>query len=63
MFEPMTTIQRLKDKIAALADVLFCHRAIYAGLSLCHGSACIVTEKPELYGPMAALYAILALRG
>ena len=45
------------------ANLLFCHRVIYAGLSVCHGSGCVITEKPELYGPMAVLYALLALRG
>jgi len=43
--------------------ILLHHRAIYAGLSACHGWGCLLTGKPELYGPMAVLYAILALRG
>lgn len=52
-----------KTKLLSVCAAVFCHRAIYAGLSACHGSGCLITEKPELYGPMAVLYAILALRG
>ncbi|MEM7529607.1 MAG: hypothetical protein AAF416_18380 [Pseudomonadota bacterium] len=60
MFELLKTWRtRLRTAFA----FVFCHRAIYAGLSACHGSGCLITEKPELYGPMAVLYAILALRG
>lgn len=53
----------LKIWAVKVIGILLCHRAIYTGLSVCHGSGCIITEKPELYGPMAVLYAILALRG
>ena len=60
MFELLTT---LKMRVLKLCALLLCHRAIYAGLSACHGWGCLITEKPELYGPMAVLYAILALRG
>ena len=60
MFELLTT---LKMRVLRLFALLFCHRVIYAGLSACHGAGCLITEKPELYGPMAVLYAILALRG
>lgn len=60
MFELLT---KLKTLALMLCATLFCHRAIYAGLSCCHGAGCWLTDKPELYGPMAALYAILAFRG
>ena len=60
MFE---LLKKPKFWVQKLSAILFCHRAIYFGLSTCHGSACWITERPELYGPMAALYAILALRG
>lgn len=56
-------IETLKNGVASFCAIFLCHRAIYAGLSVCHGSGCVLTEKPELYGPMAALYAILALKG
>lgn len=59
MFEPT----KLKTRAIKAVGILLCHRAIYTGLSICHGSGCVITEKPELYGPMAVLYAILALRG
>ena len=63
MFELMTRLNKVKAAFLWVASLLFCHRMIYLALSLCHGSGCLITEKPELYGPMAALYAILALRG
>lgn len=53
----------LVAKVASLCLVLLCHRAIYAGLAVCHSSGCWLTGKPELYGPMAVLYTILALKG
>lgn len=54
---------KLKFWASTLCVSLFCHRSIYAGLSACHAMGCWVTDKPELYGPISALYAILALRG
>ena len=60
MFELLTT---LKIGVLKLCALLLCHRAIYAGQSACHVSGCLITEMPELYGPVAVLYAILALRG
>ena len=59
MFERLN----LRRRLLAVGRTLVCHRAIYAGLFACHMSGCFIAEKPELYGPMAALYAILALRG
>lgn len=53
------TLKKAQSMFAALV----CHRAIYAGLSACHGSGCLITDKPELYGPIALLYAVLAARG
>ena len=63
MFELKERLATLKAAIERLLAVLTCHRAIYTGLAACHGSACFIAQKPELYGTMAALYAILALRG
>ena len=63
MFELKERLTTLKTALAHLFAVLTCHRAIYTGLAACHGSGCLITQKPELYGPMAVLYAILALRG
>jgi hypothetical protein len=51
------------SSLAPLFGVLTCHRAIYTGLAACHGSACLMTDKPGLYALMAALYSILAVRG
>ena len=40
-----------------------CHHALYGGLTACHGWAAYATQKPEIYVPMAVLYAVLAWRG
>lgn len=53
----------MKTAVVKTFEVLVSHRAIHAGLSACHGMGCVITDRPELYGPLAALYAILALRG
>ena len=47
----------------SLLSAVFAHRVLYAALAFCHASGCLVTEKPELYGPMAVLYGILSVRG
>lgn len=49
--------------LASLVGVLTCHRTIYMGLAACHGSVCLVTDKPTLYALMAILYSVLAARG
>lgn len=49
--------------LKSISAWLLCHRAIYTGLALCHVAGCIQTGEPELYGLMAILYALLALRG
>ena len=59
----MLMFVKLKRFAFACGKALYCHRAIYVGLACCHGSGCILTGKPELYGPMAVLYALLALKG
>lgn len=56
-------LMKLKSWGALFCALLLCHRTLYAGLAACHGMGCLVTGKPELYGPMALLYALLALRG
>jgi hypothetical protein len=48
---------------SSLAKALFCHQVIYSGLAFCHVAACFLEGKAEIYGPMAALYAVLALKG
>jgi len=63
MFELLKLLTLPRNPAATLIQALFCHRAIYAGLALCHGSACLITSEPALYGTMAVLYAILAVRG
>lgn len=52
-------LERLKKAI----NVALCHHSLYGGLTGCHGFAAWVTDKPEVYLPMAALYAVLAIRG
>lgn len=63
MFELKKKLNELKTYCLLQVQQLFCHRMISAGLSVCHGAGCLITEKPYLYGPMALLYAIEALRG
>lgn len=63
MFKLKKIQTTLKSRVVSWGEFLFCHRALYTGLSICHGLGCILTEKPELYGPMAFFYVILAYRG
>jgi len=63
MLKLKSRLENLKTAINQHCERVLCHRVIYAGLSLCHGSGCVITDKPELYAPMAALYAILIWRG
>lgn len=60
--------QKAYEKIAESASrawlrTLTCHRAIYSGLVVCHCFGIFLTEKPMLYGPIAFLYSVLAIRG
>jgi len=63
MFEPRRRLNSLKAAITSIVRRLLCHRMIYAGLAVCHAFGCVITGKPELYGSMAVLYAILAVLG
>jgi len=64
MIEPFKNYSNAASAaLIALFGVLTCHRSIYTGLAACHGSACLLTDKPTLYAMMAALYSILAIRG
>lgn len=63
MFELLKFLTPPRTLAVKLVQSLFCHRAIYAELAICHGSACLTTGEPALYGTMAVLYAILAVRG
>ncbi|MGZ0189685.1 MAG: hypothetical protein ACKVH0_17055 [Alphaproteobacteria bacterium] len=63
MVELKKRLTILKTTVMHLLPVLPRHRIIYLGLATCHGSGSLITQKPEFYGPMAVLYAILALRG
>lgn len=60
-------MKTLKDTLThalrSVAGAALCHRGLYGQLSGCHGFAAYATGKPEIYLPMAALYAVLALRG
>jgi len=53
----------LNKWVRCAVGVLTCHRALYLGLSGCHGMGCWITGKPELYGPMALLYGVMAWKG
>lgn len=56
-------IKKLNSMVIKICAALLCHRMIYAGLTACHGTASILSDKPALYAAMAVLYAILAIRG
>lgn len=60
MSELLTNLKKLLLRFCA---IISCHRSLYAALSASHGMGCVITNKPELYGPMAALYVILAFKG
>lgn len=63
MVEFKKKVASFKAAMKRAVPFLTCHRAVYAGLAACHGSGCVVTQKPELYGPMAILYLVLVFRG
>jgi hypothetical protein len=58
-YDPMFELKTFARWLAILVS----HRAIYAALAACHGAASLTTEKPALYGTMAVLYGMLALKG
>lgn len=53
---------KLKTIVQRYYPILLSNRTIYAGLTVCHGVAASVTEKPEIYVPMAMLYALKTLK-
>lgn len=55
--------EHLKRKAVEAAYKVLSHRVIYGGLSACHGMAALITDKPEVYWPIAALYSLLVVRG
>jgi hypothetical protein len=56
-------LNHIRTNAAALWARITTHRALYAGLSMAHAQGCWLTEYPQLYAPMAVLYAVLAWRG
>jgi hypothetical protein len=48
---------------AAICSRAFVHRATYTCMATCYVFACCMTDKPGLYGSMAFMYFILALKG
>jgi len=58
----MFELKKLKTRAVDFANAMFCHRAIYAWLAVCHASGCVLTDGPELYGAIALLHLILALK-
>ena len=49
------------EKIQQLLSCETATRASYAALATCHTVGCFLTGKPELYGPIAALYFLRVL--
>lgn len=49
-------------KLRKATKAVFCHHSIYGQLAGWHGFAAFSTGKPEIYVPMAVLYAVMALR-
>lgn len=43
-------------------DKICTHCRIHVGLAVTHGVAAALTGKPEIYGPIAALYALAAVK-
>ena len=56
-------LNQLKKTLKTFVAIALGHRVIYGLLSFAHANGCVMTDYPELYAPMAALYAILAWPG
>lgn len=58
---------KLTEKLTAMTTktvgILCCHRALYGGMSGTYGWASAQTHDPAVYLTLAALHAILAIRG
>lgn len=55
--------ETLTDAIRKLGRVALCDHSLYGQLSGCHTFAAWATGKPEVYLPMAVLYAVMAWKG
>lgn len=55
--------ESLTSAVRRTINAVLCHRSLYGQLSGCHLFAAYATGKPEVYLPMAALYAVLAGSG
>ncbi|MEM6760837.1 MAG: hypothetical protein AAF601_15290 [Pseudomonadota bacterium] len=55
--------ERIKTTAVKWRDRALSHHALYGGVSATYGWAGWATGKPEVYAPLAVLYAIMAWRG
>jgi len=53
-------MEDLKTKWKKVCKAVLCHRSLYGQLCGCHSFAAWATGKPEIYVPMALVYAVLA---
>ncbi|MEX3015527.1 hypothetical protein [Gymnodinialimonas hymeniacidonis] len=61
MTEKLTdAVKWVAKTVQSIAKACVCHRSLYGQLSGCHGFAAWATGKPEIYVPMAVLYAVMA---
>ena len=56
-------LNHIKTTTAALWARITTHSALHGALSIAHAQGCWLTEYPQLYAPMAVLYAVMAWRG
>ena len=59
----MFELKTYKAAISGLLALLLSHQVLYAALAACHAAGAATSEKPLIYGTIAALYGLLALRG
>jgi len=50
-------------RLKTIGMKLTSHSALYAGLCASHIWAAVSTGKPEIYGVMAVIYGVLAIKG
>ena len=55
--------EQLKATALSICDGATCHRTVHAALSACHCWTATVSHEPLIYGAMALLYAVMAVRG
>lgn len=52
----------MKKRIATVAAVLWCHRAVYVGLACAYGALCLGADKDLVNQCVTGFYAALAMQ-